>query len=67
MERVLYMAHPLTFRNQPILGKKRGTYRFIHRLHGLRANKVLCPLLCHGRIAKLGERVDPDDAAAFGF
>jgi len=24
-------------------------------------------LLCHGRIAKRGERVDSDDAAAFGF
>ena len=25
--------------------KKRGTYKFLHGLHGLRANKALCPSL----------------------
>ena len=27
--------------------KKRGTYRFLHRLHGLRAKKTAMSLMCH--------------------
>ena len=30
---------------QKLLEKKRGTYSFLHGLHGLRANKSLCPPL----------------------
>ena len=28
---------------KPFIEEKRGTYRFLHRLHGLLANKALCP------------------------
>lgn len=29
--------------------EKRGTYRFLHGLRGLRANKALCPSLSRAR------------------
>ena len=35
----------LMLRNETEQTKKRGTYRFLHGLHGLRANKALCPPL----------------------
>jgi len=35
----------LTWSIWQALWKKSGTYRFLYRLHGLRANKALCPPL----------------------
>ena len=38
-----YTPEELVKKRGDIHIKKRGTYKFLHGLHGLRANKALCP------------------------